>query len=239
MARKKSARPETRSRKAATARPARAPVRHKSLTLSGCPFAEAELLAMIEPCVALERLVLEYCEIGDAGLARLGGLDRLRELNLADTRVTGDGLASLARMVRLRSLDLQGLPIRDAHLGHLRSLSDLRSLNLSRTAITDAGLALLSDKTCLEHLYFLECPGLTAQGLSHLEGLAQMKSLSLDQTLATAEGLARIRQLPSLKRLYLLGSRGRCIDPADLRAALPGAHVNDVLHPLSLAAEWE
>src|SRR4051812_16941706 len=107
----------------------------RSITLTGCPFSEQEIVRMVEPHPDLRRLVLEYCEIGDTGLARLAGLVNLRELDLSDTRVTGPGLVHLARMVRAEHLKLAGLPIGDADLDHLRPMTRLRSLKLDRTSV--------------------------------------------------------------------------------------------------------
>jgi hypothetical protein len=44
--------------------------------------------------------------VSDAGLAHLSGLGALRDLNLAETQVTGAGLASLRELRNLKSLVL-------------------------------------------------------------------------------------------------------------------------------------
>ena len=91
---------------------------------------------------------------GDAQLAKLGPLGpNLRWLDLAGTRVTDAGLASLAAMPHLVRLHLERTAVTDAGLESVASLTNLRYLNLYGTAVTDTGLEALRRLPELKQLY--------------------------------------------------------------------------------------
>ena len=113
-----------------------------------------------KPVVAVD---VHGADVSDDWLARLEGLDQLRQLNLAAT------------------------PFTDAGLTHLRGLTELRGLNLAGTRITDAGLANLSGLTNLEELG-LAATGVTDAGLAHLMGLKRLARVNLFGTKVTEAG---------------------------------------------------
>ncbi|MEM1108582.1 MAG: c-type cytochrome domain-containing protein [Planctomycetota bacterium] len=75
------------------------------------------------------------------------------ELNLANTKVTDQGLETVAQMTNLRRLWLNGTQVTDAGLSHLSRLRELRYLNLYGTVVTDAGLPSLAVLPHLSQLY--------------------------------------------------------------------------------------
>ena len=91
---------------------------------------------------------------GDAQLARLAALGpAVRWLDLAGTRVTDAGLASLASMTNLIRLHLERSAVSDAGLAALSGLANLEYLNLYGTPVTDAGLEALRPLPRLKQLY--------------------------------------------------------------------------------------
>jgi hypothetical protein len=70
-------------------------------------------------------------------------------LTLDDTRVGDAGLAHLARLLRLRSLS--HTRISDAGLAHLARLPRLQVLVLNGTRVTDTGLARILHRKCEEY----------------------------------------------------------------------------------------
>lgn len=90
----------------------------------------------------------------DADLARLAPLGtNLRWLDVAGTKVTDSGLASLAGMPNLTRLHLERTAITDAGLACLAGLNELEYLNLYRTEVSDAGLETLRKPAKLKQLY--------------------------------------------------------------------------------------
>ena len=101
---------------------------------------------------------------GDAQLARLTKLGpNLRWLDLAGTRVTDAGMASLAVMPNLTRLHLERSGITDAALAQVALLPNLEYLNLYGTAVTDAGLEPLRKMAHLNQLYLWQTK-VTASG---------------------------------------------------------------------------
>jgi hypothetical protein len=112
---------------------------------------------------------------GDAALAEVARLDRVRSLNLFGCPVTDAGLAHLAHVDRLEYLYLSNTQVTDAGLAHLRGLPQLRTLLLDSTEITDAGL-------------------------KHLEALPNLEHLSLMGTQVTDDGVRELqRALPEVE----------------------------------------
>ena len=126
----------------------------------------------------LEILELSDTQITDVGVARLGGLEKLRTLRLSRTRVTDEGVASLRNLADLEILDLEETQITNTALTTLGRLTNLNTLRLSKNAITDKGLTSLRPLTKLEHL-------------------------QIDGTDVTVAGLEQLRELPNLTYVWV------------------------------------
>ena len=79
----------------------------------------------------------------DVTMTILGGLRKLRDLNLARGQITDAGLAHLAGLSELRLLDLGETDVGDAGLVVLANLKKLNYVNLRGTKVTAAGAARL------------------------------------------------------------------------------------------------
>lgn len=75
----------------------------------------------------------------EANLARVGGLTRLRRLDIPDSGVDDAGLVHLQGLHDLRSFNLAGTRVTDASVDLLAKMHTLRSVDLERTRITEAG----------------------------------------------------------------------------------------------------
>jgi hypothetical protein len=71
----------------------------------------------------------------------IAGLRRVTTLSLADTKVTGAGLAELSAVEKLTTLCLDDARITDRALSNVTKLRFLENLDLRSTYIGDAGLA--------------------------------------------------------------------------------------------------
>jgi len=91
---------------------------------------------------------------GDAELARLTPLAaNLRWLDLAGTKISDQGLATVGAMPNLKRLHLERTAITDAGLTNLAGLASLEYLNLYDTEVTDAGLGQLEKLPALKQVY--------------------------------------------------------------------------------------
>ena len=140
----------------------------------------------------LERLDLTQTDVNDEGLASIARLPRLKTLRLRSTRVTDSGLAALARLPGLVELDLADLELSDEGVAHLAGLDGLRTLNLRGAGISDAGLGHLSDMHELVDLNLYRTR-ITNAGIPQLAAMPKLRSVDLRYTRATSGGIADLR----------------------------------------------
>ena len=173
-----------------------------------------------------QKLDLFDSPVADRDLGYLvQGLDKLRFLSLADTRVTDEGLAYVAQLTDLRELHLDNTAITDAGLRHITSLRELRILDLKGTRITDAGLVHLAPLANLQGLY-LTRTAVSDTGLAHVAKLRNLRTLILWDTGVTDAGLAHLRVLTHLGELILWGTAVTPAGAAAFREVLPECDVS-------------
>ncbi len=135
-------------------------------------------------------------EVGDADLAVLKRLPRLREVHLECTSVRGPGLVHLKKQKKLESLRLEANYLTDECAPHLANLTTLTELSLCRytnggfadVSITDESLRVVDQFEKLEHLH-LRGMRITDAGLAYLGDLENLRSLSLLDARITGTGL--------------------------------------------------
>jgi tRNA A-37 threonylcarbamoyl transferase component Bud32/Leucine-rich repeat (LRR) protein len=156
------------------------------------------LTALPKQPVAILGIKLDGTGVQDADLSILGLAPGLRELSLADTRITDRGLEQLLPLRQLGHLNLSKTAITNAGLAHLARLSELAELNLERTQITNPGIARLLALPKLERLYLSDTQ-VTDVGIDQLKALKSLKLLTLHGTsLGDAQHAALKRALPEL-----------------------------------------
>ncbi|MCB1229743.1 MAG: hypothetical protein KDN19_05730, partial [Verrucomicrobiae bacterium] len=79
--------------------------------------------------------------------------DQIKWMDLARTKVTDAGLASLVGMKNLTRLHLENTAITDAGMDQLKNLPNLEYLNLYGTQVTDAGIQKLAGLKSLKKLF--------------------------------------------------------------------------------------
>ena len=145
---------------------------------------------------SLERLTLEGSHITD--LSALGGLSKLRFLDVADTELQSlTGIELLRGLKELRTEQIRNL----ADLSPLAALSELEILNVSNMDVSD-----LSPIAGLTNLQELDARGYA--GVSDLAPLANLSNLRkldirIDDSL---HDLGHLRGLSSLEELVVRGS---------------------------------
>jgi hypothetical protein len=131
----------------------------------------------------VQSLNLAECNrISDEGLAILGGLQHLTELDLS-------------RLMRYRKNQFvsNSVPLTDACLVHLLSLPRLKKLSLAGNRITDDGLAQIAQLRSLTELD-LVATEVSDAGLIHLRGMKSLQVVNLAATRVTAEGIAKLQE---------------------------------------------
>jgi hypothetical protein len=205
-----------------------------TVSFSTTRATDADLLHL-KALTNLRRLVLHSAsedypgfnqvDVTGAGLAHLGGLANLEELNLLGTTDTDAGLAYLESLSKLRSLNLGYTKVTDAGLAHLTKLTGLESLSLEAAhEITDAGLLHLQGLAELKHLH-LDYTNIGDVGLKHLEPLAGLRSLHLYGAKVTDAGVKYLAKMRALRVLQVRRTRITTTGLKQLREALPNAEI--------------
>jgi hypothetical protein len=153
-------------------------------------------------CSSIVAVDFEDKRVADRDLRCLALLPRLERLYLAETRVTGAGLAG----VRVASLlDLSHTDVDDTALRYVRGMP-LESLYLTGTSVTDAGVAQLRGLTSLRRLS-LSRTRVTKRCLESLAGMKGLRELYLDGVPFEDADLVRIAKFKALRTLHIRGSR--------------------------------
>jgi hypothetical protein len=147
----------------------------------------------------LHTLRLGATKITDAGLLHLRGLNRLEELDLNNTKVSGAGFRDLEGL-HLKRLDLYGSLTNDAGLSFLGGQANLKVLDLAGTKISGAGLI-------------------------HLAQLKQLEVLNIDGEQLVDDDVERLRAWPNLRTLCLRQTGLSASAVNKLRLGLPGCHM--------------
>lgn len=140
--------------------------------------------------------------VTDDGLRVLLGLPDLEALVLEGTQVGDVGLGHLAGLTKLRVLALDGTNCTDDGLKLLKPLNRMEFLELTLTKITDHGLAVVRNMPVLGSLYLSGTPVGDA-GLHELRYSKKLNLLHLGGTEISEAGLSELRQVPELEFLYV------------------------------------
>ena len=151
----------------------------------------------------LEVLTLDSCPVGDRGLRVLSlHLPELRELNLADIRVTDDSVRKLTRLRKLESLNLFYCHVTAETVRALSGLRNLTSLNLDNRDISNRALEHLR-RVPLRHLDVYSA-NVTDAGVHAISAIKTLRSLDICSGSVTDRGCAFIaQQLCDLEHLNL------------------------------------
>jgi hypothetical protein len=121
----------------------------------------------------------------DKAVAELAPIaPQLAWVDLARSKVTDTGLATIAKMTNLERLHLENTAVTDAGLAQLKGLAKLEYLNLYGTKVTDAGIAGLAANKALKKLFVWQT-GVTKEGAKKLE--AAVPGLVVNVGLSEAE----------------------------------------------------
>ena len=162
----------------------------------------------------LEHLYLFGVPVGDAAVAYLGPLGQLVHLELSNTFVTDNGLATISRLPQLERLGImytQGTSrLTDTALAHISNLTSLEHLSLYDTNTSDTGLAYIQGLVSLQYLA-LRGPRMriTDAGLLHIQSLGKLRTLDVEGLKDVTEaGISRLRR-PGLTCTGPLASKGQ------------------------------
>ena len=163
-------------------------------------------LAYISGLTELEEIDFKDSMIGDAGLAQLRNMKKLKKLDLFSNpntgRITDKGIAHLKSLTALQEVRLPSQCLTTAGVVHLAEMDSVRKLNVWSKHLTDKDIAQLATMKSLEDLD-LSCANITDAGLAELCRGTSLKSLTIGRCKVTDAGLANVANLKSLEYLSL------------------------------------
>jgi hypothetical protein len=164
-------------------------------------------LERLSGLTSLRKLDLANCAIQGQGLRHVGGLTRLRELNLTLTPIADDALAHLAGLTDLRKLGLASTQCNGTGFAHLKALRKLESVNFHFTPLNDDGLRAISQVPISDRLWFAHTH-FTDKGSASLTALTQLKRCGIGSAEqgSSGEAVASLASLP-LEDLALLDNQ--------------------------------
>ncbi len=170
--------------------------------------------------ISLAGFLTEHSEISDAGVAELGTLQRLKQLDLSHTAVTTSGVEEIEKTlpnvdIALRTPNI-GAPSQKVDkspkqkkytaddLKKIATNTDLTTLDLSSSEIDEADLDALKGLKQLTNLN-LSHTSISDLGLKKLSGLTQLQTLDLSNTKISDAGLSVLKAFGDLQVLKLGG----------------------------------
>lgn len=139
--------------------------------------------------------------ITDADLGRLAGLDRLRRLTLARTRITDLGLQRLKPLAEVVEMDCYYCEqLTEDGVAHLKGWTKLERLNLRGTKVTSRVFEHLARLTSLRWLDLAHTQ-IEDEGFEHLAPLARLEHLAIGGNRLEGGALASLKLLPALRSL--------------------------------------
>ena len=145
-------------------------------------------------------LSLSGTQVTDEGLAKLGSLQRLDDLHLGRTKITGTGFANVTftSLTRLNLYKCDMLTVDG--FKEIVKCQNLEKLNLIESNIDNEFLQEIAKLDKLLTLW-IDDTKVTNAGLSYLNGMTQLKSLSIRGTTITREGMLQLwKHLPDLNK---------------------------------------
>lgn len=207
----------------------RAPGRVWALSVDGDAPAQ-EFLRRIDSFSELTELDIRSA-VADADVARLRKLHRLKALQIYESGIQGEGLASLAELPTLTFLGVSSEQLDESALSgvsHCESLEYL-ALGFDRSHSIDArAYSNLQKLPRLKKLYI--SGGISDEAMPELIALRALRSLQIFDSGLSDQGIEHLRGNPSIEKLWLCdlpGVTDESIDVLVSMTALKELYVQD------------
>lgn len=207
----------------------------KSLKLSNNPAWDPRHSGHLKQFPLLRELHLAYTSTSDDTIKELAEHRELQTINLANTRISWDGVQYLKLNDQLRYLSLEGCELGHQYQDALSKLTTSYPLilNLADSSVTDEALRGIHDL----HIVDLNLRGtdMTDKGLEHFSEHSHCQHLDLSFTQCSSVSLAQVLPTLSLQSLSLRGLKlsqsvlnaiGRC--PQLVTLNLANSNVQDL-----------
>ncbi|MDR1963311.1 MAG: hypothetical protein LBQ50_05995 [Planctomycetaceae bacterium] len=174
----------------------------EEIDLTGFRDMTEEHLNQLGGLKKIKRLNLSRTALRNENLIKLATLTSLESLNLAENELTFEGLPAIRTLKGLKELNLGNMKPSVDGIDALGTMTSLRSLNLSRSGIDNSDLMYLLPLADLETLN-LSATKIGDRGLPIFRVFTELQSLDLSATRITDNGLAALIPLRNLRVLKL------------------------------------
>ena len=93
-------------------------------------------MELVANATELEKLIVSYSSISDAGLVHIGSLKKLRILSLFRNEITNGGIAHLAGLENIQQLNLEETGLSDGGIATLCKLSTLQRVSMDHQSVS-------------------------------------------------------------------------------------------------------
>ncbi len=201
------------------------------------PYISDRSMVILSQLPNLQYLYVISDGVTDAGVASIAqsaAALKLGTVRIESRQLTDKALWHLGGLIRLRALEIAGDHITDGGIRHLRFCKALDWLQLRRTAVTGAGVADLVG-LCNPGVLDLSGSAVTDEGLAAIARLAELRTLTLDDTRVTGTGF---RDFPKMKKLTTLHLARTPVSDEGLRTVSQMGNVRRLSLAGTAITEW-
>lgn len=163
----------------------------------------------------------------------IGGMEKMRSLNLRNTPISTDALEDIGKLVKLERLLLGETQVEDSGFVHLTSLKKLKVLDLWewRTSGEGEGLEHLLELPELTELILMQTteygvPSINDEYVGQLAKLPKLEQIVLDRLPITSDAIEPFKETKTLKKISIKGCLSIEQDYVDkLREELPNVEI--------------
>jgi hypothetical protein len=148
-----------------------------------------EDLWILDDLPRVEFLWLGKTQVTDHALERIAyALPELKGLGCFEAKLSDQGLAPLGVLRNLHQLNLWNVPIGDDGIRHLAPLAKMRQLTLDGTLVSDKGLVHLANMHEIDEWLGLYGTQVTDDGLKHLAHMKKARNINLLKSRVSGKG---------------------------------------------------
>jgi hypothetical protein len=174
--------------------------RYYSVTIAEAWRGTNDDLALLPALGRVEFVSVWWSGLTDRGLAHIGTLRTVENLDLAYGRVSADGLARLRDVPTLRWLTMTSTAVDDSTIEGLRALPALTQLRLVSLPIRGQRFDALPASLVL--LGVTDCP-IDDDGMRRLRHLPRLAEVNLNRTQVTEAGVWIVGTMPNMRRMVV------------------------------------
>lgn len=200
----------------------------EDVMLNSVSAVNNESVALMSTARTLRHLHMNHCSLSDVGLLSLRNLDVIEALYIAETTVTGEGLAFAAKseLQNMKTLSMYNCPISLAGAKVINRCRNLEALVIGNIGMDDKGFGILTQgMTKLTYLRVKDCKNFVGAGLKSIKGCSNLQELLLENTGIVDQALPLMKGFKKLRTLDLSGTKVTQAAAQNLKAILPECNI--------------